>query len=300
MRTERKADKMAEEIMHELSDIAGDELSNEDARFVSERLFRYTISTPTTEETALLATKLSIQWDLEMNGFGKAKQIMEKGTMIVGNPSVAERMGSLFTGIHAQIRLFSLSFWLSSAFLAVLGAWLGAYSTSEDLQPLIFTAPLLAAIGLFLAFRSYGTPMYELEMTFPISPMQAVFGRLILLIVYDTVITFAASLLFPEAWGAASLAKFTFSWLVPLGITCFLTLAVMLSFGLAAGSAASIGLWTLQLLLNRNLGPFYLYSDVDYVYWWESKMIGLMFLLAAFLFVLCKLKLNHISERVIR
>jgi hypothetical protein len=148
-------------------------------------------------------------------------------------------------------------------------------------HPLILLIPLLTGFSLSYSFRSYGTPMYELELSFPITPAQWLLSRLTIIVLYDIVLATAASFIFysiAPASSAASYSLFPFivSWLVPLCLYCAGSVACMLRFGTLIGSLLMATIWFIQMLMMSQLGLFYFLSDPSYGQWQESKWLALL------------------------
>lgn len=244
-----------------------DEVGAEEAE-LRQFLERYTIEEPTAGDTAQFAAGLLRHWDTA------------EGTSVA--PASAATAGKplrLLQVIQSQLKLFQWPFWLASAFILVLGVLVEFAAGSESaVQPFIFTAPLLAALGVCFAFRSYGTPMFRLEMSLPVTPMLLIFGRLTIIVAYHSIIGVFLSLLL--AGGAGSgIAAYVLSWLVPLGAASLLALIVMLYAGLYPGILVSVLIWSIQLWGNKHLGMFYLFSAESSGYWLESKLLGVLLIL---------------------
>lgn len=264
---ETRNDKIRDDEIRSNGILRNDDIRSAETRHNSEEmklgriLGRYTIEAPTTADTAQFAAGLLRHWDA------------------AEEPSPAAGTGKPFhmlQMIQAQLKLFRWSFWLASAAILVLGLLVEVAAGSESaVRPFIFTAPLLAALGVCFAFRSYGTPMFRLEMSLPVTPMLLIFGRLTIIVAYNSLLGICLSLLL--AGGAGSgIGAYVFSWLVPLGVTCLSALIVMLHAGLNAGIFMSVLVWSVQLWLNKHLGMFYIFSSETSGYWMESKVIGVL------------------------
>lgn len=250
--------------------LRNDDIRNAEKLHVSEEaelrriLARYTIEAPTTDDTAQFAAGLLRHWDSAeepspVAGIGKPFHMLQM--------------------IQAQLKLFQWPFWLASAAVLVLGLLVETVAGSEAaVQPFIFTAPLLAALGVCFAFRSYGTPMFRLEMSLPVTPMLLIFGRLTIIVAYNSILGICLSLFLVGGTGSG-IAAYVFSWLVPLGVTCLSALIVMLYAGLNVGIFMSVLVWSVQLWLNKHLGMFYIFSAETSGYWMESKVIGVLLIL---------------------
>ncbi|MBW7476270.1 hypothetical protein K0T92_16155 [Paenibacillus oenotherae] len=245
-------------------------------------LERYTVEVPTVKETAQFAEGLLQQWER------------------TAAPAPAANMRKplyILRIIQSHLKLFQWSFWLASAAVLVLGLVADVASgTGSEVEPFIFTAPLLAALGVCFAFRAYGTPMFQLEMSLPVMPMMMIFGRLTIIITYNSAIGLLLSLFLHGADSALSL--YVFSWLVPLGVSCLLALIVMLYFGLYAGVFTSIVVWSIQLWMNKHLGMLYLFSGKTNGYWIESKLIGVLCILLLTALLWFRIRRLHAGGRM--
>jgi hypothetical protein len=144
-------------------------------------------------------------------------------------------------------------------------------------QPLVIIVPAVAALSVFGAFRSYGTPMFRLEMSMPISPAQLVYGRLLLIVGYDVLLALAASLLMGASM--KELGLHIINWLMPLGISSMAALAAMLYMKLSGAIVTSLLVWSLQLILNDRLGMFYWFGSYQEADWTMSKLVGGLFII---------------------
>jgi len=254
-----------ETIWNDLEDQDRNEQSRREIANAIDKLERYTVPTPATKETADFASLLGKRWESE-----------RKPTFV----ETMRKSARVLLIIQPHLNLFKGAFWFASLCIAALGLLLDRFAADESaVQPFLFTAPLLAALSVCFAFRSYGTPMFQLEMSMPLSPVQLIFGRLTLVVVYDIAIALLFSI--PIA-GNQGFAAFIFSWLVPLGVTSFTALAVMLYSGLYAGLISSLALWMVQLVMNKHLGILYLFSKNTNALWLQSKIAGCLIIVLLF------------------
>lgn len=264
-----------------------DPISEEAFGRITGMLDRYTADAPTAEDSKRLIEALHAARDSS----ARLRSVPVPGSKTASK----NRLGRILHVVMTQVRLFSWTFWLVSAFIVLLGAWSGLFANSGTAHPLLIVVPLLAALSVCVAFRSYGTPMFELEMSLPISPSQLVYGRLLLIIVYDIALALAGLLMF---------GSFSNGWivliadlLVPLGVTVLLALTALLYMKLYAAALVSVFVWTVQLFVNDRLGVFYLLngSSSDPL-WLQSKLTGCI--VAAVLGFVMHLKVSRMRLEV--
>jgi hypothetical protein len=145
----------------------------------------------------------------------------------------------LLESARTQVSVLRASFWLVSAAITLLGAYIElspvAGNSAFFLQVL---GPLLAFLGISSAFRGAGLRTLEYELACPPSPLQLVVARLVVVLGYDVALglCLAAGL---WLYGGASFLAVTLHWLMPLLLVAglALTLSLRVSSGLAAGLA---------------------------------------------------------------
>lgn len=236
-----------------------DQLDELELHSVIKSLSQYTIEKPL-EPTHILAQRLSQQWE-------KVIEIREE------QPTLGLPMHVLNL-VRPQVQLFRFPFWIISAFILILGGWLGTIFHSGSVHPFAFTTPLIAALSVCLAFRTFDEPMFELEMSFPISATQLIFARLSIIVVYNIAIALLIS--FVVHGFSASIGLYIINWLIPLGLSSLLALVVMLYYGYYAGLLSSLVLWVIQLTINEHLGILFFFgSDVGSGQWLTSKLLGI-------------------------
>ncbi|HHW10395.1 MAG TPA: hypothetical protein GXX29_10510 [Firmicutes bacterium] len=154
---------------------------------------------------------------------------------------VPARLAPLFAMVVPQMRLLSMSFWLATAVIMFLGGLLTSPALFEryHIAPLFIVAPLLAALGVAFAFRSYNSRVAAWEQSCPITPMQLVIGRLSVVVAYDIILGMISSLF--TAWQGlpAPLVMIICAWLLPL--IAFAAILLLFTIHLDSKSAAAIG-----------------------------------------------------------
>lgn len=253
---------------------------------VTTKLSRYTIESPPLDETQQLATKLTQHWQ-QLNS-GDAPDTVQK--VHVQASSTPPTIMRVLQFLRPQLLIFTLPMWAGIILLLMASAWLGLYTDPFIANPLAYIAPLLAALCICFGFRSFGTPMFELEMSLPLSPIQFVLARLTLISGVISLVTLVASLMFGGIASVQQLALLTLSWLIPLGLFSFMALAVMLYFGLYAGIGVTIVFWVVQMTVEHQLGPFYLFHTELSQYWLQSKLIACLAMVLLGLVAIRKLK----------
>lgn len=281
---------MERELWEELNDGSeegGEALTPEQMNRLVEGLSRFTVEPPKADDTKRLAAALSARWEEGRQAAAgrKRRKLSELGLLV-----------HLMSWLRPQIRLFAWPFWVVSAAIVLIGGLLGSlFGEINAAQPLVFVTPLLAALSVCYVFRSFGTPMFELELSMPVSPIQLVFGRLTLIVAYDVVLTTLVSLL---AKHPADVGAFIASWLIPLGVSSLAALVVMLYYGILSGLLMSVFVWAVQLILNERLGMLYIFSGESYPDWLASKLIGFGLIVVLCLLAWHKSAKLRVPERV--
>lgn len=223
-------------------------------------LERYTVDMPTSTDSALLLLRLRSRMNEAPDGerfaelsppkheeeYGGRRMLEELPEVLEEGP--ARRMVRLMRLVRSQTRMLGWPFWLVSAFLVLLGGWLGFYGNYPADNPLAVVVPALAALSVCAAFRSFGTPMFELEMTMPVTPSQLVYGRLILIIGYDMLIALMATPI--AAYGGRAAGVLVAGWLLPLALVSMSALAAVLYVNAFAAAGISMGVWFVYLLMT--------------------------------------------------
>jgi hypothetical protein len=272
-------------------------LSNDEALMLANKLPRYTSADPSVHETKALIERLRphIQHgttEAASNSNSPMPRFSE--IMEAREHAVSPVWFRIQQYLLPQTQLLAWPFWIVSALVVLFGNMVYVVY-GDDLasmaaqynwhtHPLILLIPLLTGLSLCYSFRSYGTPMYELELSFPITPAQWLISRLAIIVFYDILLATAASIIFysmgpSSGFVSYSLLPFIVSWLVPLCLYCAGSVACMLRFGVLLGSFIMAAGWFIQMLMMKQLGVFYFISDPSYGQWAESKWIALLFTL---------------------
>ncbi|MCT1403810.1 hypothetical protein M4D81_32915 [Paenibacillus sp. p3-SID867] len=246
-------------------------------------LDRYIVEKPTVEDTALFAASL-----------------MQKFQIEGGRPTnrLQGRIQALRYIVQAHMRLFGVKYWLSTFILSSLGFVIElTMNNNNPIHPVPFTVALLALASVCFGFRSYGTPMFQLELTLPANPFIMIFSRLTIIAAYCVTLGIIMSFFVPAHYGG--IYSYLFSWLIPLGI-CSLTACVFLFyFGVFAGLLGSTMVWLVQLLLNERLGLLFWFSETSHPDWLESKVIGAAFILVLLLLLMYRIQKMTTNARMV-
>lgn len=288
-------------MMRELSDIHrssdADALTEAEIELLSRHLPRYTAAEPTLRESRALADR--IRPLLRDNARIRASEDEAAASARPASPArFADRLreaedarqsafGAIIRYAAAHARSFSWMFWAVSALAVLLGvivhigiAPAAMYGILEGTElrtnVLIVLVPFIAGLSLSWSFRSFGTPMFELELSFPMTPLQWLLGRLSIIVFYQAGLAMAASFVLTRGWLDESLPVLVISWLAPLGLYCAGTLALTIRFGPLYGTLIMASLWIAQLPLQQHLGPLYFVSDTHHPWWAESKIAALL------------------------
>lgn len=269
-------------------------MSHEELLLLNNKLPRYTATEPSVHDTRVLIERLRphMQHDLKQtsNLINPVTRFSELLQQRAENDLRGWRRIKQY--LLPQAQLLAWPFWLISALVVLLGTMLFVLfgvdiaelfnSYQWHTHPLILLIPLLTGFSLSYSLRSYGTPMYELELSFPITPAQWLLSKLTVIVIYDIVLATAASFIFysiaPASSGTPSysLLPFIVSWLVPLCLYCAGSVACMLRFGTLKGSLVMAATWFIQMLMMSKLGVLYFLSDPSYEQWQESKWLALL------------------------
>jgi hypothetical protein len=301
-------------ILEELSDEhrtqpGADALTEPDIELLSRHLPRYTVAEPTVQESRALVDRIRpllrerIALDVESAAPVAGAGARFADLLREADDARHSAFGTLIRYASAHVASFPRMFWglsalavllcvLASALASVLASPVAspvasggfAFAATDgaagggglDTNVLIVLIPLIAGLSVSCSFRSIGTPMFELELSFPMTPLQWMLGRLTVVVFYETGLALAASFLLTRGWLNESLPVFVISWLVPLGLYCAGTLALTLRFGTWHGAWIMALLWIAQLPLHKYLGPLYFVSDTHHPHWASSKAAALL------------------------
>jgi len=153
------------------------------------------------------------------------------------------RMSFLLATARAQVSLLGPGFWLVSAVITAIGAVV-VLTRALPNEALLLRAsgPLLAYVGIVVAFRGRGARVLELELVCLPSPLQVAVARLVIVLGYDVALGLGLSLVFWAA-GTGQVLQLTLSWLMPLLLVAGLALLLSLRLSVQAAAALAYASW---------------------------------------------------------
>lgn len=244
MKPDRHLEELARELEHEL-------LPHQTADLLV-RLEAHPIPEPDAAETAVLIDRLR-----PLVPRRRRERFRTHGL-------TREPLGVMLIRLAAQARLFGPVWWLGSLACVLLGVALAPYLQQVDLS-LAALAPLLVITGVAYGFRSLQGAALELELACPVTPAQAMLGRILIMNAYYLALGVGMSLLSGGKVGGLLL-----SWTAMLCLFTGLMLTLTLRFGPVGAAAAALALWGLQLpLLGLEVGLF----TADFTpLWWKAQV----------------------------
>jgi hypothetical protein len=155
---------------------------------------------------------------------------------------------------RTQVNLFSLSFWLVSAFVTLLGAAVVLAIPRQEDPSFYLRAlgPLLAYLGTVSAFRGTQMRVLEFELVCLPTPWQLALARLVIVLGYDVGLGLALGLAF-WAGGAGQALALLLSWFMPLLLVAGLALLLSLRLPIQAAASLAYGGWLVLLALSATL-----------------------------------------------
>ena len=156
----------------------------------------------------------------------------------------------LLATARTQVSLFGLAFWLVSALVTLIGAWVVLSKVFPDQKLVLYASgPLLAYLGTIIAFRGSGLRTLELELVCLPSPLQLAMARLVIVLGYDVGLGLALSLAL-WAGGTGQVLELTLSWLMPLLLVAGLALLLSLRLSVQAAASLAYGIWLAVLAIG--------------------------------------------------
>jgi hypothetical protein len=172
-------------------------------------------------------------------------------------PRWQEWLAAFSALLKAQRGLIKRGLWPASAAVLSVGfavTWLSLDGGSDLRElPLLLLAPIVAALGVALAYGPEVDPLLEVALATPTSPRLVLLARLTLVLGYDLGLTTLASLILSIVAPQIPLGTLIWAWLVPMLFLSGLALLLSLLYGPALGSGVSLALWGSQLLLQAPL-----------------------------------------------
>src|SRR5712692_2236900 len=170
------------------------------------------------------------------------------------------RVTGLLATARAQVSLFGLAFWLVSALVTLVGAVVVLSNVLPNQEVVLrASGPLLAYLGIIVAFRGRGAQVLELELVCLPSPLQLALARLVIVLGYDVGLGLVLSLAL-WAGGTEHVLALTLSWLMPLLLVAGLALLLTLRLSVQAAASLAYGSWLAVLAIGTtsNLQTFLL------------------------------------------
>jgi hypothetical protein len=202
-----------------------------------QHLSEWTAPTPTAQETERLLQTLSAAWP--------ARQ-----------PSQLWALTPWL--LRAQLRIVQQEIWLASALVMVLGLFVTLAlqpGITAEMLPLVWVAPLVAAMGIAFLYGPAADPALEIELAAPVSPRIVVLARLLLVFVFDLLLGLLSSATLVLLGSGWSLWPLVSLWLAPMTFLAALAfLLSMLFLEPLVSVSICLVLWGIQVL--RIFPPF--------------------------------------------
>jgi|GEM_PF-3076311 len=267
--------------------------TSEEQQRLAVLLPRYTVASPTRQMTAALIDRVLPLLD---DASEAEKELFDRQVAAVNQKDRVpeERPTAGYWRVFIpQLQLLSVWFWIGSILaigISILGMEpFAALALPLHTNPVVLTAPLLSLGAVAYACRSYGTPMYELELSFPLSPAQWVMGRVAAILACYIMLFSVASLVL--TWDdPAQILPFTASWLVPLCLYSAATVVLLMRWGTMGATVVMLLLWLGQTLLRERLGPFFWLGDLSSPHFVSGKTTGSLLTLLAVIYLVYRLR----------
>jgi hypothetical protein len=107
----------------------------------------------------------------------------------------------------------------------------------------VFLAPILAAGGVAYVFRPETLTLWELERLTPVNPLELLYGRLLVVLLLDTLLALALLGLVWLQGPQLVLWRLLLAWFGPMLALAGVALYVTVRWGQTAGAVAPLGLW---------------------------------------------------------
>jgi hypothetical protein len=160
--------------------------------------------------------------------------------------------------LQAQLRVVQQEIWLASALVMVLGLFVTLTLQPDlgpELLPLVWVAPLVAAVGVAFLYGPTSDPALEIELAAPVSLRLVVLARLWLVFAFDLALGLLSSVVLVLLHSGWSLWPLVSLWLAPM--TFLAALAFLLSMLFVEpliSIAICLVLWGIQVM--RTFPPF--------------------------------------------
>jgi hypothetical protein len=203
-----------------------------------QRLSRWSVPQPAEHETAHLVDVLIGQMPRQSSLRRASQRLMEWWPLLL---------------LHAQMRIVRRSIWAASALVIALGTFVtvASYDTlrSGDALPLVWVAPLVAALGVAYLYGPDAELPLEVELATPVSRRLVLLARLALLFGFDLGLGLIGSGVLVVLHSGLSLWPLVLAWLAPMAFLSALAFLVsVLCLDPMAGILIGLALWITQSL----------------------------------------------------
>ena len=231
-----------DELRHKLIEDTGSEAEADRLLPALRRLSAWTAPAPTAQETDRLVQALMA--DLP------ARQPARPWTLTLWL-------------LRAQLRVVQQEIWLASALIMALGLFVTLaiqLGISAGMLPLVWIAPLVAAVGIAFLYGPAADPALEIELATPVSPRLLVLARLLLVFAFDLFLALLSSVVLALLHSGWSLWLLVSLWLAPMTFLAALAflLSMLFSEPLVSVSICLV-LWGIQVL--RIFPPFAVFPN---------------------------------------
>lgn len=210
---------------------------------------------PTALQTQALCKRLGQVLEQTEPALGFREQILaQRRSLRQPKGWVLHMANQLLLVVKPQVHLFGWAYWLSTALVMSLGFLFLPGENRPVLVPLFLVAPLLAVLGVALAFRSYSYGVAEWERGCPISPTQLLLARIFLVVFYDIVLGTVVSCSLYQRGIGDSLALLILAWLAPLLTLAGITLLATIRWGTLTATNVGLVLWLIFAFGSRGGG----------------------------------------------
>jgi hypothetical protein len=160
--------------------------------------------------------------------------------------------------LRAQLQVVQQEIWLASALVMVLGLFVTLAlqpGPAPEMLPLVWVAPLVAAVGVAFLYGPTADPALEIELAAPVSPRLVVLARLLLVFTFDLILGLVNSVVIVLLHGGWPLWPLVLLWLAPMTFLAALAFVLSMLFVEPLISVSiCLVLWGLQVM--RAFPPF--------------------------------------------
>jgi hypothetical protein len=169
----------------------------------------------------------------------------------LGFCAVNKRQSIFFTWlkpVFQQVSVFERYFWLANSIIILTGLCVSLGDSGTLGFSLL--APAVAAGGVAYSFR--GQKALELELTCPITPYQIVLGRMLVIFVYNTVMSLIGSIILVGSKSGLVFSTLVIDWLAPMLLLTGVALVTAILFNSLISSVTSMLIWSSVLGIKFN------------------------------------------------